>query len=71
MDELLSQITKMIRSLLTPMELVIPYDKSGLVQECYDFGRVLKVEHSDDGIHVKAELVSEMAERLGKYAVAK
>lgn len=63
-DELLESITRMIRSLLRPIDVVIPYDKSGLVQECYDFGRVLSVEHKEDGIHVKAEIVAEMADRL-------
>ncbi|MDQ2986060.1 MAG: GTPase HflX [Armatimonadota bacterium] len=63
-DELLESITKMIRSLLRPVDVIIPYDKSGLVQECYDFGRVLSVEHKEDGIHIKAEIVAEMADRL-------
>ena len=63
-DQLLEAITKMIRSLLRPVDVIIPYDKSGLVQECYDFGRVLSVEHLEDGIHVKAEIVKEMADRL-------
>jgi GTP-binding protein HflX len=63
-DELYETITKVIRSLLQPVNVIIPYDKSGLVQECYDFGRVLSVEHKEDGIHVSAEIVPEMAERL-------
>jgi GTP-binding protein HflX len=63
-DALMDGITKMIRSLLRPVDVVIPYEKSGLVQECYDFGRVLSVEHKEDGIHMKAEIVKEMADRL-------
>jgi GTP-binding protein HflX len=63
-DELLDSITRMIRSLLRPVDVIIPYDKTGLVQECYDFGRVLSVEHLEDGIHIKAEIVKEMADRL-------
>jgi GTP-binding protein HflX len=64
MDELLKLIIRMIRSLLRPVDVVIPYAKSGLVQECYDFGRVISVEHREDGIHVQAEIVPEMADRL-------
>lgn len=60
-------LARMIRSLLHPVEVLLPYDKSGLVQECYDYGRVLHVEHRDDGIYISAELVSEMAERLRPY----
>jgi 50S ribosomal subunit-associated GTPase HflX len=57
-------IIKMIRSLLRPVDVIIPYSKSGLVQECYDFGRVISVKHLDDGIHIQAEMVAEMADRL-------
>ena len=64
LQALLGMIIKMIRSLLRPVNVVIPYAKSGLVQECYDFGRVISVEHREDGIHVKAEIVHEMADRL-------
>lgn len=67
-DELLEAVTRMILSLLRSVDVVIPYDKSGLVQELYDFGRVLEVEHKEDGIHVKAEIVIEMADRLEAYA---
>lgn len=63
-DQLYETITKVIRGLLQPVDVVIPYDKSGLVQECYDFGRVISVEHKEDGIHIIAEIVPEMAERL-------
>ncbi len=61
-------LLKMIRTLLTPMKAIIPYEKSGLIQECYDFGRVIKVEHLEDGIHIEAELVKEMSERIQAYA---
>lgn len=70
MDELLETMTKMIRSLLEPLEVLIPYDHSGLVQECYDFGRVLEIEHKPEGIYIRAELVSEMADKLRQYATA-
>jgi len=63
-EELYDTITKVIRSLLQPVDVVIPYEKSGLVQECYDFGRVISVEHREDGIHIVAEIVPEMADRL-------
>lgn len=57
-------LVRMIRSLLKAVEFVIPYAKSGLLQECYTFGRVLEVEHMEDGIHVKAELVMDAADRI-------
>lgn len=68
LDDLENTIVRMIRSLLVPIETVIPYSNSGLVQECYDYGRVLSVEHKDDGIHIRAELVAEMADRIKAHA---
>jgi GTP-binding protein HflX len=69
LDELLREIVAVIRSLLEPIEAIIPYQESGLIQECYDYGRVLNVEHREDGIHVRAELVKAMAERIKKIAL--
>ncbi len=69
LDDLLREITQVIRSLLEPIEAVIPYEDSGLIQECYDYGRVLSVEHREDGIHVRAELVKAMADRIKKIAL--
>jgi GTP-binding protein HflX len=68
-DGLYEAVTKMIRSLLHPVTILLPYEKSGLVQECYDFGRVLEVEHRDTGIFIKAELIGEMAEKIKAYAI--
>lgn len=67
-DDLIQALTRMIRSLLHPIEAVIPYAQSGLLQECYDFGRVLAIEHLEDGIHVRAEVTSEMYARLSSLA---
>ena len=58
---------RMTLSFLTPVEAVIPYNQSRLVQECYDFGRVLHVEHREDGVHIRAELVADMVGRLKPY----
>lgn len=68
LDDLYNKIIEVIHSLLVPVEVLIPYSESGLVQECYDYGRVLAVEHTDEGIHVRAELIHAMANRLAKFA---
>jgi GTP-binding protein HflX len=68
LDQLYEKVIEVIRSLLVPVEVVIPYAESGLVQECYDYGRVLAVEHTEEGIHVRAELIRAMADRLRKLA---
>ncbi|MEM4408954.1 MAG: GTPase HflX [Candidatus Caldarchaeum sp.] len=67
LGELLDVMVKMIRSFLTPVVALIPYEHAGLVQECYDYGRVLYVEHREEGIFIKAELVSDMIGRLQEH----
>jgi GTP-binding protein HflX len=67
LDELLEVMVKMIRSFLTPVTALIPYDHAGLVQECYDYGRVLQVVHREDGIFIQAELVKDMIGRLREH----
>ncbi|MBS1717655.1 MAG: GTPase HflX [Armatimonadetes bacterium] len=67
-DGMLDRLMEMVKGMLAPIEAVVPYSESGLVQECYDFGRVLSVDYKDDGIHVRAELVAEMRHRLARFS---
>lgn len=67
MDQFYTAISNMIRSILTPIKAIIPYDRSGLIQECYDYGRVLQVSHEADGIHITAELTSAMAAKIREF----
>lgn len=68
-DDLLDAIRKQVQNLLGAVKALVPYSESGLVQDCYDFGRVHKVDYRDEGIYVEAELVAEMRQKLAKYAV--
>jgi GTP-binding protein HflX len=67
--DLMRAIVQMVKSLLTTFKAIVPYSESALVQECYDYGRVLNTEYRDEGIYLEAELVSEMVTKLAKYAV--
>ncbi len=69
MDELQRAIVKAVKDLLGAVTALVPYSDQGIIQECYDFGRVKKLEYREDGIYVEAELVVEMRDRLRKYAV--
>ena len=69
MGDLMSLIRKQVQSLLGRVKALVPYSESGLVQDCYDFGRVHKVEYRDEGIWVEAELVAEMRQKLAQYAI--
>lgn len=69
MGDLQRAILAQVQSLLGRLEALVPYSESQLIQECYDFGRVLKVDYRDDGIYVEAELVTEMRRKFEPYLV--
>ena len=62
-------IVLQVKELLGFVQALIPYSESSLVQDCYDFGRVLKVEYREDGILVIAELIAEMRGKLARYEI--
>src|SRR5579862_7398981 len=65
--DLMAALRKMVQSLLGSVRAVLPYTESALVQDCYDYGRVLKVDYREDGIYLEAELVAEMRAKLARY----
>jgi GTP-binding protein HflX len=69
MSDLQNAILRQVKDLLGGVKLLIPYDDQGVLQECYDYGRVQKVDYREDGIYVEAELVVDLRERVRKYAV--
>jgi GTP-binding protein HflX len=70
MLDLQMAIKRMVQELLGRVVALIPYEHQAMLQECYDFGRVLKQEYREDGIYVEAELVAEMRHKLERFAVA-
>jgi len=70
-DDLMLAIRKKVQSLLGFVKALVPYSESGLVQDCYDFGRVHVMDYRDEGIYIEAELVAEMRQKLLQYAVDK
>lgn len=69
MSSLMNAIVKQVKELLGSMKMLLPYDRQNLVQECYDYGRVQKVEYREDGIYVEAEVIEELRERLKGFVV--
>ena len=63
-------LKRKVQSLLGTVKVVIPYNQQSMLQECYDFGRVLKEEYREDGVFVEAELVVEMRKKLEQFAVS-
>jgi len=69
-DELMRFIMKQVQDLLGSVKALVPYSESALVQDCYDFGKVLKVDYRDEGIYIEAEIVEEMRKKLEKYNIS-
>jgi GTP-binding protein HflX len=68
-EDLMNAAVQMVKSLLTRVRALVPYSESVLVQDCYDYGRVLKTDYREEGIYVEAEVVSEMHAKLARFAV--
>ena len=62
-------ITRMVKSLLTYVKAIVPYAHCSIIQDCYDYGRVLKTEYRDEGIYLEAELVGEMWAKMSNYII--
>jgi GTP-binding protein HflX len=69
MGDLMAAIKRQVQDLLGFITALVPYSESALVQDCYDYGRVLKVDYREEGIYLEAELVSEMRQKLQRFSV--
>jgi GTP-binding protein HflX len=67
--DMMKAIVRMVQSLLGSVKALVPYSDAGLVQDCYNYGRVHKEEYRDDGIYLEAELVAEMRRKLEPFTV--
>lgn len=67
--EFLRAVLRQVQDLLGFVKALVPYSESSLVQDCYDYGRVLVTEYRDEGIYLEAELVSEMRSKIERYKI--
>ncbi|MFN8219340.1 MAG: GTPase HflX [Fimbriimonadales bacterium] len=67
-DRFMQAVVRQVKDLLGFVRALVPYSESALVQDCYDYGRVLKTDYREDGIYVEAELVAEMRAKLSRFA---
>ncbi len=66
---LMDRITETIKSLVSEMHLGIPYSRSDLVAQCYEYGRVISVDYQPEVILVHAEIAKSLAGPLSQYSV--
>ena len=65
---LMDCIVATLQSLLHRVTVCVPYDRSELVSQCYECGRVLRADYRDDGIHVVADVIADLAGKLEPYS---
>ncbi len=70
MGDLVDHVVKTMATLLVDMDLLIPYDRSDLVAQCYEYGRVLHTEYKEGGIAVQARITRDLAGRVAQYQEA-
>jgi GTP-binding protein HflX len=63
---LMDRVVATLRALLVPIRVCIPYTRSDLVAQCYEYGRVHRADYRADGIHVEASVTSDLAGRLAE-----
>lgn len=68
--DLIDRIVQTIRSLLVRIVAEIPYTRSDLASQCYEYGRVLRAEYRPDCIRVTADVTRDLAGRLRPYRIA-
>jgi GTP-binding protein HflX len=66
---LMDTLSATVKTLVADMNLAIPYSRSDLVAQCYEFGKVGAVEYKEDAIHVRAEVAKSLAGRLSEFEI--
>src|SRR3569833_4250167 len=65
--DLMERIEVTLRSLLASVTLQIPYDRSDLVAQCYENGRVHSVGYGPDFLAVRADFSKDLAGRIARF----
>lgn len=67
--QLIERVVNTMESLLVNVTLNVPYDRSDLVAQCYEYGRVNKADYREGGIYVEARITHDLAGRVARYQV--
>ncbi|MFN2464274.1 MAG: GTPase HflX [Candidatus Dormibacteria bacterium] len=66
-DTLLAAVERQVQRGMVRVELVLPYEQSGLESELRERGQVLSVDYASEGIVVSAEVPEGLAGRFAAY----
>jgi GTP-binding protein HflX len=68
--QLIEHVVSTMEKLLVSVTLNVPYDRSDLVAQCYEYGRVSKADYREGHIYVEARITHDLAGRVARYQVA-
>jgi GTP-binding protein HflX len=68
--QLIERIVTTMEGLLVSVTLNVPYNRSDLVAQCYEYGRVSKADYREGGIFVEAKITHDLAGRVAQFRVA-
>lgn len=64
---LMDRIETTLRSLLDRVTIVLPYDRSDIIAQCYENGKVYSVDYGADTITVTADVAHDLASKLAPF----
>jgi len=64
---LMDRIEATLQSLLASVTLILPYDRSDIVAQCYEMGKVHSVDYGPETITVRADIAKDLAGRLARF----
>ena len=67
LDALRDRIERAFRSQLTPVDLLVPFERGGLLSELHAVAGDLERTDTAEGVLVKARVPASLAERLRPY----
>jgi GTP-binding protein HflX len=59
-----------LRTIATPVELLIPYDRGDVLAAVHREGEVVSSSHEDGGVRVRARLADASTGRLSEFVVS-
>lgn len=69
LPQLMDRVVGTLENLLVEVNLRVPYERSDLVAQCYEYGRVLKAEYKEDGIYVEARVTHYLAGHVAPFQI--
>ena len=69
-DDFLATLADRLRTITTPVELLIPYERGDVLAAVHREGEVVSSSHEEGGVRVRARLADASAGRLSEFVVA-